>query len=809
MVDQYNGLSMTSDSGNSGRKVRRSPVRGLGAWLAPVAVVVVIAALLLPRWLSLGRSKPEDRSMLMHLDRLPIRVSPELKPGGDVVPAERGALAGSNLLLITLDTTRAEQIGCYGNPNIETPVLDRLAAEGVLFSRVMAVAPTTLPAHSSLLTGLYPLHHGARANGLFRLNDECVTLAELLGGQGYTTGGFVSAWVLAERFGIGAGFAEFNDGVTEGDIDPTAPADAPGVPQRSADQTNQRAFRWLRTHANERFFLWVHYYDPHMPWTPPSPYTERYAHLYEGEIAYTDSEVGNLLKVLEEVGRTEDTLVVVVGDHGEGVGNHKEWSHAYLLYESTQHVPLIMRCGRRLGGGVHVDRLISQVDIMPTILALLGLESPPGIDGQDLTRPPSGARRLFAETCGIEAGVASLRAVRNGRLKYIHGPIPELFDLSVDPFELHNLADSREQTVREFEGMLREFFGNELEEVSDPTVTLSAEEQSKLAALGYVPMASGSPEGPLPDPKDMIEVLGQINLANMSPPEERIPQLEETIRVHPGLGMVYFHLAQAHMAVNDQASALEALSRGLEVAPNSPPMLAAFASIKAQQNEPETAMEYYRRLLEVAPARLEGLAGLGVLLGQQGRLDEAAEMLTRAFELAPENDSVRANLVVALTAVGQVDQAMRLLDEAVRANPDLDAVRDHLLKLYQQEQRYAEAVAMLRRGLQARPQKLDLANNLAAVLSACPDAAVRDPSQAVDIAKWLCERNGHRDARYLFTLSVAHLAAGQVEEAISVGNRAYQTALDQGLSKLAETIRKRVQSFKDAGDAGASIFPDS
>ena len=801
--------SMIHDSDNSGRKVRRSPIRGLGAWLAPVGVIVVIVALLLPRWISFGRSKPEGPKALVHLDRLPIRVSPELKPGGDVVPARRGALAGNNLLLITIDTTRAEQIGCYGNPNIETPTLDRLAAEGVLFSRVMAVSPTTLPSHSSLLTGLYPLHHGARNNGLFRLKDECVTLAELLSEHGYATGAFVSAWVLAKRFGIAAGFTHFDDEVTDEDEGPPDPVDPLDVPQRSADQTNERAFRWLRTHANERFFLWVHYYDPHMPWAPPSPYAERYQHLYEGEIAYTDSEVGNLLKVLDETGRTDDTLVVVVGDHGEGVGNHKEWSHSYLLYEATQHVPLIMCCGRRLGGGVHIDRLISQVDVMPTILALLGQDCPPGIDGQDLTQPPSGSRRLFAETCGIEAGVASLRAVRQGPLKYVHGPIPELFDLSADPFELHNLADSREQTVRELKDILRDFFGDDLETVSEPTVALSAEEQQKLSALGYVEMAGGVPEGPLPDPKDMIELLGQINLAHMSPPEERIVQLEETIRAYPELGMVYFHLARAYALVDDQTSAVETLSRGLEVAPNSPPMLGMFASIKVQQNEPATAIECYRRLLEVAPARLEGLAGLGALLGQQGRLDEAAEYLTRAFELAPENDNVRANMVVVLTEIRQVDKAIRLLDEALQANPDLDAVRDHLLRLYQQEQRYAEAVAMLRRGLQARPRKLDLANNLAALLSACPDPAVHDPSQALAIAKWLCEQTGHRDARYLFTLSVTHMAAGQLEEAVSVGDRACQTALDQGLSTLAETIRKRVQSFKDARDAGASVLPDS
>ncbi len=395
--------------------------------------------------------------------------------------------------------------------------------------------------------------------------------------------------MLAERFGIGAGFAEFDDEVTDEDEEPPGLRDPLSVPQRSANQTNKRAFRWLRTHANERFFLWVHYCDPQMPYVPPSPYAERYEHLYEGEIAYTDSEVGNLLKVLDEVGRTEDTLVVVAGDHGEGVGDHKEWSHSYLLYESTQHVPLIMRCGRRLGGGVHVDHLISQVDIMPTILALLGLESPPGIDGQDLTRPPSGARPLFAETCGIEAGVASLRAVCLGRLKYIHGPIPELFDLSVDPFELHNLADSREQTVRELEDILREFFGDDLETVSEPTVALSAEEQQKLAALGYVEMASGSPEGPLPDPKDMIEVLGQISLAHMSPPEERIPQLEEIIRAHPDLGAVYAHLARAYLAVDEQAGAVDALTRGLEVAPNGPQTLAMCASIMVLQDEPATA----------------------------------------------------------------------------------------------------------------------------------------------------------------------------------------------------------------------------
>ncbi len=772
------------------------------AWLAPAAILLAIAALTLPRWFTTRGSDPARLGPLTSLDPVPIRISPELRPSG-VVPAAPGSLAGCNLLLVTMDTTRADRIGCYGNPDVATPTVDRVAREGVLFSNVVAVAPTTLPAHSAMLTGLYPIHHGARANCLFTLSDDSHTLAEVLSAQGYATGAFVSAWVLSARYGISAGFADFDEpepehtddaaGGEEADDDPAARVHV----QRPANETSDGAIAWLRTHAGGPFFLWVHYYDPHFPYEPPSPFAESYTHRYEGEIAFTDSEAGRLLAVLDETGHTEDTLVVLAGDHGEGVGQHHEWTHCYLLYESTQHVPMVMRCGSRLGGGVRIDRDVSHVDVMPTVLSLLGVECPPGVDGLDLTQPAAGPRRLFAETNGLEAGLASLRAVREWPMKYIHGPIPELFDLAQDPFEEHDLLASKSDVAESMRQVAVDFFGAELDQAATATKTLSAEERAALAALGYAGDLGGG--GELKDPKVVIRATEMINIAQTRPLEERISLLEQAVRDFPDYPAASFHLARAYKDAGDTDRAAKLLEDALATAPDNPSLLIALAEIRAKQGDTAAAEKHYRRILDIAPTDLDALAELGALLAQRGEYAEAAPLLTQAFHRAPNRELLRQNMVNLCRITNQIDQAITLLGEALRRDPDLDAVRDDVFALLQQERRFAEAADTLRRVLQARPQKLDVANNLAALLAAAPDPDVHDPAEAVSVATWMCIQNGHKDPRYLFTLSIAHWAAGDIDDARRVGEQAYRAALETGQQELAATIRARVQTFGQTG----------
>ena len=435
--------------------------------LAAAVFGLGLAAFLVARQLAPG----------VELVRVPMRALavPEDLPRVDAIPAAPGALAGRDVLLITLDTTRPDRLGAYGNRGIETPNFDRLAREGVIFSNAVAVAPTTLPTHASILTGLYPLRHGARANSSFVLGPEQTTLAERLRRAGYATGAFVSAFVLDRRFGVYQGFEVYDDEL------PSA-GDAISVAERSADRTTDRAVRWLeRPHERPRF-TWVHYYDAHAYWTPPSPFAELYPIAYDGEIAFVDSQIGRLLEAADA-----DTVVVVVGDHGEALGEHGEGTHGILVQDATLRIPLVVRAPGGLPSGVHVPTRVSQIDLVPSLLSLLGEPVPKGLDGRSFLQPPDPERAIYAENLEprLQYGWARLAALYRGPFKYVDGPSPELYELARDPLESDDLAAGSADRV---ESLRREM--RAIQAVADDTLRprneLEPEELRRLRVLGYV-----------------------------------------------------------------------------------------------------------------------------------------------------------------------------------------------------------------------------------------------------------------------------------------------------------------------------------
>ena len=282
----------------------------------------------------------------VHENRKSISVLPDLRPV-ERIDAAAGDLSGFNVLIITSDTTRADHLHCYGNRKIGTPVIDSLARNGILCSHAISPSSSTLPAHSSLMTGLYPVHHGVRANGTFQLDDNITTLAERLKSSGYRTGAAISAFVLDSRFGLAQGFDQYFDDLTKG-----IKYSAHMFRERAAELTNEPVFSWLRETRDEPFFLWVHYFDPHAVYLPPEPYRSQYSdNLYDGEIAYTDAQIGALLDELKRLGVYEKTLIIFTSDHGEGLGEHGELTHSLLIYDSTLHVPMIFSAPARLPKG--------------------------------------------------------------------------------------------------------------------------------------------------------------------------------------------------------------------------------------------------------------------------------------------------------------------------------------------------------------------------------------------------------------------------------------------------------------------------
>jgi arylsulfatase A-like enzyme len=340
----------------------------------------------------------------------------------------------TNLVIITLDTTRADRLPAYGLADVSMPNLDRLAREGVVFDQATSVAPLTLPAHASIFTGLYPPAHGVRDNSDPPLSAEHTTLAEILRGYGFRTGAFVGSVVLDADRGLARGFDRYS-GVTSGTL--TGPER-----QRRADEVVADALRWLDEIGDSKFFLWAHLYDPHLPYDPPEPYRSAYFDQYIGEIVFADSQIGRLLDALDRKHLTQQTVVVVVGDHGESLGDHGEKDHGRTVYEGVLRVPLIVRAPRILPR--RVDGIVRQVDLLPTVLDLMGESLPARSDGVSLVSLMKGGRSLGLDAYSESLyprrwGGRAVRALRQGSFKLIDSPAPELYNLDRDPFEEHDI----------------------------------------------------------------------------------------------------------------------------------------------------------------------------------------------------------------------------------------------------------------------------------------------------------------------------------------------------------------------------------
>lgn len=746
----------------------------------------------------------------------PIEIAPELREA-EALPAAPGALAGCNVLLVTMDTTRADRIGCYGNEDIETPALDRLAREGVVFSQATATSPSTLPSHTSILTGLYPAHHGSRVNGLYRLDDSHETLAEVLAESGYTTGAVISAFVLDSRFGLGQGFAHYDDDLSECEEAPLY-----RYRERKADKTTDRAIQWLRGVADDPFFLWVHYFDPHAAYEPPSPYAEEYEkNPYDGEIAFVDAQIGRLTNTLEELGLTDRTLVVVVGDHGESLGQHNELTHAFLVYEATLRVPLIVRCGQRLGGGVHIPRRVSQVDLAPTILSLLGLRGTKQTDGIDLTSLGTEPRTVFAETLHslLVCGWAALLAVYDGPYKYIHGPIPELFDLENDVNEETNLCESKPEKVAALEQRLTTLFGSDLDmtDVALPTERLSITDLQRLEALGYVGVAATIPTpADRPDPKEMMPAMHVMERVVFNPDcsvttKEGVRLLEQVVEKYPDFAMALRFLGDAYRLNGEGVKAADTYARCIEITPSPTPMF-GLAQTKLYLGENDEAQALLRQIVATYPDHLSARYFLGVLAGQAKQYNEAIEEFLYIFDVDP--DFVQAGmqpasvqLVQAAVLAGRADELPGILRPPLEADPRSVSVRAALAAYHTSQKQYAEAEALLREGVTLRPTDRTAMTNLALFLVSCPDPKARKPYEGVAMIESLCEQTAYQDAEVLLTLSTVYSTLGRLDEAIALTEKANGLAVEGGKHGLVRMSEDLLVQQKKAKEGGRRTLP--
>jgi arylsulfatase A-like enzyme/Tfp pilus assembly protein PilF len=615
--------------------------------------------------------------------------------------------SGSDLdvVVVTLDTTRADRLGCYGFRGVETPNLDAIAADGVVFEQATSTVPLTLPSHTSIFTGLIPPHHGVRDNGGFFLDASKTTLAERLKDAGWTTGAFVGAWVLDSRWGLDQGFDLYSDRF---DLSKYKIVNL-GTVQKKGDEVMDLALGWLEKVKQKRFFAWVHLYDPHTPYEPPEPYATRYRDApYLGEIAYTDHVVGRLVDWLKRAGVWQRTLLVVVGDHGESLGEHGESTHTFFVYDATQHVPLIVRTPWGDRGRSRAQ--VSTVDLMPTVLDLVGLAPQPGIDGRSLARlvlHPDGEWHeiAYSETYfpRFHFGWQHLRAMRDGHWKYIEAPTQELYDIRQDPGETKNLYKSYSRRAEDLRLALERMAGSGAQAAPDKT-TLDPETLQRLAALGYVGGGPRvDPEAVLPDPKDKIDLFRRMGEARSLGREEKYEDAVKAMRAviadDPGIIDAYTAIGEWLQKLKRSDEAIAAYRKALEIQPENEMALSELAEVYRAIGKPDAAIEGYRTVLKLEPRQPHVWYQLATLYADLGRTADAAATFREALKYNPNMGSAYNSLAAIAFERGDLEEAERLVRKGLALEEDLRSSRFNLGRILEARGDRKDAEEMYREEL--------------------------------------------------------------------------------------------------------------
>ena len=737
----------------------------------------------------------------------------------------KGPVAGSrplNLLLITVDTLRADHLGCYGGADASTPAIDRLAKEGVLFEQASTCVPLTLPSHASILTGTYPAFHGAHNNGTYKVDDSVVTLAEVLRGRGYRTGAVIGAFPLASRFGLTQGFDTYDDTLPV----PQEGERKMGYAQRPADRVSRAGLEWLETKEGKPFFLWLHYFDPHSPYAPPEPFAARFrGRPYDGEVAFVDEQVGRVLERIRRPDFASNTLVVLMSDHGEGLGDHGEWTHGVFLYESTLRVPLLMALPGVLPAGRRVGQPVRSIDVLPTVLELLRVPIPDAVQGESL-RPlyeggAASQRAVLAETRAPRENYAwsDLDAIRVGALKFIRAPRPELYDLSADPGETENRFSARPDDGARLAAELEHRLADAARHAPDGSGPREPDDETRkrLASLGYISSPGPARGAPLPDPKDRIAVLELLDrgaaLASDGRLEEAIAVYTRALASDPGNPTVYERRGNARLTAKDYRGAREDYAQVLASSPDRLETLQNMGMALYGLGDLEGAESHYSRALALAPDSPRTLTSLGILRMRQGRPDEAKAFFKRATALGDggspnKEDASQAAAFVdrarTLYEAGRFEEIVTLADAEIRAGrdgADLRFVRGNaLFRLGKVE----AAAADYRRAREGSPDDARPLFGLAlvALKQGKPDEAIRSLEQA--------KRIDPHHAEVARNLAILYDEAGRTKEAIA----GYESALaltpdalelrfflGRALAKagLEDKARAQFQAYLDGG----------
>jgi choline-sulfatase len=627
----------------------------------------------------------------------------------------------TSVLLITVDTLRADHVGCYGARNVKTPAMDALAAGGTRFDNALTCVPITVPSHAAILSGTLPLWNGVRDFTSPPLRSNVGLLAEAFKRHGYTTAAFVSAFVLDSSWGFSRGFDTYDD-----QFDPHQfETRNPGNVQRRGAETVDRLLDWFRTHepggASSPFFVWLHLYDPHSPYDPPEPYSAQYkGHLYDGEIAYTDGQIGRLFDYLRQTGRYDSSLIVLLSDHGESLGEHGEDEHGFFIYRSTLQVPFIVKLPRSRAGaevGREIKAPVSTVDVAPTLLELAHLQDPLSRQFQGISlaawllgKAPENIGPVYAETFypRDSFGWSPLRSITTARYEYIAAPHPELYDVAADPAQKRNVYAQHSADAAALRSHLEAFERRYTSTAPNPNpaATLSPDKVEKLRSLGYVAFSaptSNIKESNLPDPKDRLQVFRSILRAEdlaAAGHIDRSDALLNSVRTpEPNLYLIPFMLGENAAKAHRWAEAEKNLLACVKLNPTFDQAVMALARATFAQGKLEEARSWLELALSQNPHNFLAHHGLGLVEQAEHHEEDAQRDFEAALREKPDYPPSLQGLGITLVNARRYGDAVQRLEAAASLGADDPVLFNYLGTAYLNTDQNQKAIQSYQKAL--------------------------------------------------------------------------------------------------------------
>ena len=720
-----------------------------------------------------------------------------------------------NLLIITLDTMRADRIGAYGYKKANTPHLDGLAKQGIMFSDCYSPVPLTLPAHCSLFTGLYPLGHRVRDNGTFLLSNAEITLAEMMKNKGYNTYAVIASFVLLAQFGLDQGFSVYDDSLDAQELLRNFYSEI------TADVVYAKFEQWFRNREDKSFFAWVHFYDPHLPYDPPEEFRGgkiSLADLYDGEVAFTDVYVGKIIQDLKNEDKLDNTLIVIVGDHGEALGEHQEYGHSVFCYEENLKVPLIFYNPRLFPEGSVVEQRVSLIDIMPSLLEMYGLDTPPSVQGKSFTgmlagKKERGERSFYIESMyGKETlGWAPLVGIIDGPYKYVSLPEPELYDLEKDNREQSNLFLTKKNIANALDERLKKVMLEYSASRGSVRRKLTPEDRRRLESLGYISSSSPGASRTI-DPKKGILLLNKFNDANKLIENGRLDlaeaELNNIAAQNPDIKFLphYELMAKVYEMRSDLQSVVDIWKEAVEVFPANDRFKITLAFKLLQMGRVEEAEALGLEITRIDDRSSRGFILLGRIEENRGDDRKTLMYFEKALDLEPNNVQLKLSLAHSSIKNGQQERAFKICqalldDRTITGDPANAGVLSRIGFIFTEANRMERARKVISDSIAMDDSDAEAWNNLGVVYYRTKDypKAVEAYERAVRLDPQFASASNNLGTLYL-RMFLERKDLGMMPKAIDAFDRAIYND-----PNLASAYNGRASAFKFGDRAGEAI----